>query len=231
MDIFDQIILNENMMIAENETVQKTKEMLGNAWDAGKKVVRNVANAKIIPTGYEPGSSVVEPDYETDPSGGTTHTVTTKGRITTTNLSQIGSWIARMAARNPKILIVAGNAILLVITATVMYNQGYNKGFNDGKTVNADDAKMKLLIGIGLGALSAGLLALGYKLVKHFLTKSAAEVAASNKPKEQKLKTLNGLLSTAQKAVAKAKNPDDKQLAQASVDIIQRHINTVQSQG
>ena len=149
------------------------------------------------------------------------------------NLAQLAAKIAQWAAQNPKLLIIGASVLINVIaiySATAANNRAAEA---EKRAAEAEgNAKLfKMLAAVGLGIIGANLLALGYKLIKHYLTKSAGEVAASNKPKDQKLKTLNGLLSAAQKAVSKAKTADDKQLAQASVDIIQKHINEVQAQG
>ena len=156
------------------------------------------------------------------------------------NLAQLAAKIAQWAAQNPKLLIIGASVLINVIaiySATAANNRAAEAEKRaaeaEKRAAEAEgNAKLfKMLAAVGLGIIGANLLALGYKLIKHYLTKSAGEVAASNKPKDQKLKTLNGLLSAAQKAVSKAKTADDKQLAQASVDIIQKHINEVQAQG
>ena len=109
------------------------------------------------------------------------------------NLAQLAAKIAQWAAQNPKLLIIGASVLINVIaiySATAANNRAAEA---EKRAAEAEgNAKLfKMLAAVGLGVIGANLLALGYKLIKNYLTKSAGEVAASNKPKDQKLKTLN----------------------------------------
>ena len=231
MNIFDEIILQESMIdedwkdnlkSAGSAIIDKTKSV-GNA---AKSAINKGLNAEFIPTGRKTVDTLVDTGIPHGPRDDSSLEWRQEKRTTYTNLATLISKLVSFATKRPKMLLAAVSAISIVVTNYISYNAGKKQGAAEANA----GITQKIVIAVLGGALGVGLLQLGYKLLKHVFTKSAAEVASSNRPKDEKLKTLQGLLSTAQKNVAKAKTADDKQLAQASVDIIQRHINEVQSQ-
>jgi len=241
MNIFDQIILQESMMDESNVFHELNRYEAEMQKKAGRKLAPEEVQAArgILQRGndnrtlmdkitgnnvYKRVSKALSNPSEDKSMKKLTKIANDGGIIM--NLAAFGAKLASLAAKHPKLLIVLVNGIIIAVTSSA----AYNAGFRHGEEQAQEGMNNKLIMAALGGALSAGLLAMGFKLIKHACTKSAAEVAASDKPKEEKLKTLNGLLSAAQKAVSKAKTADDKQLAQSSVDIIQRHISEVQAQ-